>query len=138
MGKLRPESNLNAWLFTILRNVLYSEHRKRKREISDDGSYASQLITHANQQAYVDYKDLLLALQKLPLQQREALLLVGAEGMSYEQAADVCGVAAGTIKSRVNRARERLSQLYSVEAGDLGPDQVLRAAAQHSELLSQR
>jgi RNA polymerase sigma-70 factor (ECF subfamily) len=73
-------------------------------------------------------------LQKLSLPNQEALLLVGAEGLSYEQAAEVCGVSVGTIKSRVNRARERLSQLLSAEAGDLGLDQVFQAASQSPDI----
>jgi RNA polymerase sigma-70 factor (ECF subfamily) len=123
-------SNLDAWLFTILRNALYSDHRKRKREVSDDGSYAAQLTTHPEQQAHLDHQDCLRALRKLSLPYQEVLLLVAAEGMSYEQAAEVCGVAVGTIKSRVNRAREKLSQLLSAEAGDFGPDRLYQAAVQ--------
>jgi RNA polymerase sigma-70 factor (ECF subfamily) len=71
------------------------------------------------------------ALAKLPVDQREALILIAAEGLSYEEAAQVCGVATGTIKSRVHRARLRLAQLLSVEdADDLGPDEVMQAALQ--------
>jgi RNA polymerase sigma-70 factor, ECF subfamily len=64
-------------------------------------------------------------------EQREAVLLIGAEGLTYEEAAQVCGVAIGTIKSRVNRARRHLAQLLAVEAAeDLGPDRVTQAALQ--------
>ncbi len=71
------------------------------------------------------------ALGKLPHDQREALLLVGASGFSYEEAAQICGCAIGTIKSRVNRARVRLSALLAVEdVEDLGPDRMTRAALQ--------
>jgi RNA polymerase sigma-70 factor (ECF subfamily) len=125
-------SNLNAWLFTILRNVFYSQHRKRRREVEDpDGIYAGRLRTHAEQSSHLDFEDFRKALAKLNPGQREALLLVGAEGLSYEEAAEICAVPVGTLKSRVNRARERLSQLLEVRTPqDIGPDQVTRAALQ--------
>jgi RNA polymerase sigma-70 factor (ECF subfamily) len=67
----------------------------------------------------------------LPPDQREALILVGASGFSYEEAAGICACAVGTIKSRVNRARSRLAQLLAVEdVEDLGPDSMTRAALQ--------
>jgi RNA polymerase sigma-70 factor (ECF subfamily) len=81
------------------------------------------------QGAHLDFEDMRKALGKLPLDQREALLLVGAEGLSYEDAAEICGVAVGTIKSRVNRARTRLAQLLGLkDVEDFGPDRVTKAA----------
>ena len=78
-----------------------------------------------------DAQDMLRALARLSPEHREALLLIVAEGLSYEDAAQVCGIAIGTIKSRVNRARERLAQLLAVEeAEDLGPDRLTQAALQ--------
>jgi RNA polymerase sigma-70 factor (ECF subfamily) len=123
-------TNLNAWLFTILRNLFHSEYRKRKREVEDgDGAFAARLKTHPNQQAHLDYEDFRIALAKLPLDQREALLLVGAQGMSYEEAAEVCNVAIGTVKSRVNRARAKLVVLLDLrDENDIGPDNVIKAA----------
>src|SRR5215213_11695801 len=109
VDRFEPGTNLNAWLFTILRNLFHSEYRKQRREVEDaDGSYAARLKTHPEQQAHLDFDDFRSALSKLSADHREALLLVGAEGLSYEEAAAVCGVAVGTIKSRVNRARARL------------------------------
>jgi RNA polymerase sigma-70 factor (ECF subfamily) len=123
-------TNLNAWLFTILRNQFHSEYRKRKREVEDaDGSYAARLKTHPDQQSRLDFEDFRTALATLPLDQREALLLVGAQGMSYEEAAAVCQVAVGTVKSRVNRARSKLAYLLDLTGeAELGPDDVTKAA----------
>ncbi|MEL6288845.1 MAG: sigma-70 family RNA polymerase sigma factor [Pseudomonadota bacterium] len=105
-------TNLKAWLFTILRNTYLTEIRKRKREVEDvDDVLAGQLSVAAAQDDYLDFTDLTEALQKLGSDQREAILLVGAEGLSYEEAAAICGCAVGTIKSRVNRARNRLAEL---------------------------
>ncbi len=125
-------TNLNAWLFTILRNLYHSEHRKKKREVDDpDGSYAATLRTAPDQQSHLDFEDMRSALAKLPADQREALLLVAAEGMSYEDAAAICGTAVGTIKSRVNRARHRLACLLHRDPADkIGPDRLTRAALQ--------
>ncbi len=127
--RFEPGTNLNAWLFTILRNLFHSEYRKRKREVEDaDGSYAARLATAPEQNARLDFDDLRLALAKLSPDQREAVLLIGAEGFSYEEAAQICGTAVGTIKSRVNRARRRLSELMSLEVDEIGPDRLTRAA----------
>ena len=132
IGRFERGSNMNAWLFTILRNQLYSTHRKRRREVEDpDGAYAGQLRTHPEQPSHLDFEDFRKVLTKLPPSHREALILVGAEGLSYEEAAAVCGVPLGTIKSRVSRGREKLSRLLAVaDASEVGPDQVTRAALQ--------
>lgn len=107
-----PGTNLRAWLYTILRNEFYTQLRKRKREVEDaDGVYSSQVAVAGEQEGHLDLEDLRGALAKLPEDQREAILLIGASGFSYEEAAEICGVAVGTIKSRVNRARKRLSVL---------------------------
>lgn len=113
-------TNLTAWLFTILRNIYYSEFRKRRRETQDsDGEFAARLVAPDSQHAHMEFVDFREALQKLPLDQREALILVAAQGMSYEEAAEVCGCAPGTMKSRVNRARNRLSELLAVQRGEM-------------------
>ncbi|WP_174247439.1 sigma-70 family RNA polymerase sigma factor [Methylocapsa sp. S129] len=111
-------TNLLAWLFTILRNAYYSEFRKRRREVADiDGSLSATLISKANQDDHMEYLDFRDALQKLPPDQREALILIGASGLSYEEAADICKCAVGTMKSRVSRARSRLSELLQYDPG---------------------
>src|SRR3954447_5953158 len=125
-------TNLNAWLFTILRNAFLSRYRKTRREVEDpDGSFAARLRAPPEQPAKCDVQDMLKALGKLRVEHREALLLIVAEGLSYEEAAQVCGVPVGTIKSRVNRSRVRLAQLLAVEdAENFGVDQVTQAALQ--------
>jgi RNA polymerase sigma-70 factor (ECF subfamily) len=108
-------TNLAAWLFTILRNIYYSEYRKRRREVADsDGAIAARLATAPAQSGHMDFLDFRTALQKLPADQREALILIGASGLSYEEAAGVCNCAVGTMKSRVNRARNRLVELLAI------------------------
>jgi RNA polymerase sigma factor (sigma-70 family) len=85
----------------------------------------------SDQQSHLDFEDFQRALQTIPLDQREALLLVAAEGLSYEEAAEITGVAVGTVKSRVNRARGRLARLLAVERDeDVGPDSLIKAAMQ--------
>lgn len=125
----QPGTNLQAWLFTILRNLFRSEYRKRKREVEDvEGRHAESMASHPEQEGQLEFKELRAALEKLPQDQREALILVGASGFSYEEAAAICGCAVGTIKSRVNRARTRLAAELSIEsAGDIGPDPAVQA-----------
>jgi len=119
-------TNMKAWLFTILRNVFYSELRKRKREVEDvDGIMSARLAVQPEQPGHMDVCDFLDALQRLPTDQREALVLVGAEGFSYDDAAEISGCAVGTIKSRVSRARRQLSNILGLtNATDFGPDRV--------------
>ena len=98
--RFEPGTNLEAWLFTILRNRFHSEYRSRKREVEDaDGSYAGRLKVQPEQGARLDFEEFRTALTKVPPDQREALLLVGAQGMSYEEAAQVTGVPVGTVRA---------------------------------------
>ncbi len=116
-------TNLKAWLFTILRNAYFSELRKTKREVADsDGLMAARVAVPAEQHAHLDLKDLSRALAELPVDQREALILVGAEGFSYEDAASISGCAVGTVKSRVNRARSKLAELMADVPDDASPE----------------
>ena len=130
--KFEPGTSLRAWLFTILRNTYYSLYRKRGREVQDsEGTYAERMATQGNQESHLDLADFRKALAKLPEEQREVLIMVGATGLSYEEAAEICGVAIGTIKSRVNRARTKLAELLSIGGvDDLGPDRTSAAAMQ--------
>lgn len=119
MDKFEVGSNLRAWLFTILRNTYYSLRRKRKRDVEDvDGSIADSLAQKPDHDGRLHMRDFRVAFDKLSDQQREAIILVGAGGFSYEEAAETCGVAVGTIKSRVNRARARLSELMGLSENE--------------------
>lgn len=116
IDKFDPGTNLRAWLFTILRNTYYTEIRKRRRENDGMSTLAQQDSNVGPAQEWaVTLTSLKEALELLPSDQREALVLVGAAGLSYEEAADVCGCALGTIKSRVNRARAKLLVLMGAE-----------------------
>ena len=133
IDSFKEGTNLKAWLFTILRNTYFSERRKRKREVEDaDGKYAARLAGAPEQHGHMDMKDFHAALNLLPADQREALILVGAAGFSYEEAAEISDCAVGTIKSRVNRARTRLADMLHLNepedsVGD-GPQKVTRTA----------
>lgn len=119
-------TNIKAWLFTILRNEFYSQMRKRGREVQDtDGAFTERMAVHPSQYGIVDLNDFRKALDKLPDDQREAVILIGASGFSYEEAAEICKCAVGTMKSRVSRARTKLQELLQVVGeSDYGPDAV--------------
>jgi RNA polymerase sigma-70 factor (ECF subfamily) len=119
-------TNMKAWLFTILRNEFYSQMRKRGREVQDtDGAFTERLAVHPSQYGIVDLNDFRKALDRLPDDQREAVILIGASGFSYEEAAEICHCAVGTMKSRVSRARTKLQELLQVAGeSDYGPDAV--------------
>lgn len=134
--KFQDGSSLKAWLFTILRNTYFSDFRRARREVQDvDGAAAATLSTHPEQPGHMDMVDFRRNLEQIPDDQREALILVGAEGFSYEEAAEICGCAIGTVKSRVNRARVRLSALMNVgDVTDFGPDRPIAAVLQKARL----
>src|SRR5215472_1323475 len=120
-SSFKPGSRMQAWLFTILRNEYYSEYRRRRHEVADpEGRIAARLTTHPAQDSHVAFKEFQVALFKLPPIHREALILVGASGFSYEQAASICNCAIGTMKSRVARARSKLGQLLPHEGQGSG------------------
>jgi RNA polymerase sigma-70 factor (ECF subfamily) len=129
IDQFQPGTNMRAWLFTILRNQFNSEYRQRRWMIEDaDGIYIDALKTVPQQSSWLEFQELRMALTKLSPEQREAVVLVGASGMTYEEAAEICGCAIGTIKSRVNRGRSRLAELLAIETSeDFGPDQESRA-----------
>ena len=129
IGSFEPGTNMSAWLMTILRNQFRSEYRKRRRQVEDStGSYTDRLRSLPEQEGHVEISEFQGALSKLPVEQREALVLIGALGFSHEEVANICGCAIGTIKSRVNRARHHLADLLSIEGPeDFGPDRTMRA-----------
>ena len=117
--KFQEGTNLRAWLFTILRNTFYSSRRKSKREVADvDGVMAATLSVKPGHDGRLAMADFEKCFALLPDEQREALMLVGASGFSYEEAAETCKVAVGTIKSRVNRGRARLAELMDIGEND--------------------
>ena len=116
--RFQPGTNLRAWLFTILRNAWYTTAAKRRREVADeDGKYAARLSVEGSQEWTVELSALRTALDELPAEHREAIVMVGAAGLSYEEVAEIAGCALGTIKSRVNRARNRLAIAMNIDRG---------------------
>jgi RNA polymerase sigma-70 factor, ECF subfamily len=119
-----PGSNFRAWIFTILRNQFYTTIRKNSRMTSWDPDLAERyLVAPPSQQHHIHLSYVAKALQKLPPEQREVLLLVGANGVSYEEAASIVGCAMGTVKSRLARGRRALNLLID------GPDDMSSASA---------
>ncbi|MDA8587035.1 RNA polymerase sigma factor [Rhodobacteraceae bacterium] len=115
-------TNMRAWLFTILRNTFYTLRTKQKREVADvDGVMAGQMAEKPQHDGLLALNDFKQAFSQLRDEQREALLLVGASGFSCEEAAQMCGCAPGTIKSRASRGRKLLAELLQMEEGEM-PD----------------
>lgn len=117
--RFQPGTNMGAWLFTILRNTYYSDLRRTRREVEDaDGEHAASLADLPNQNGAADLQDFKRAFAQLNDDHREILTLVGAFGMPYEEAAEICGCAVGTVKSRVSRARKRLAEILNIDEGE--------------------
>lgn len=125
-GGFTPGTNLRAWLFTILRNAHYTHLRKRRREVEDvDGGLTAALATPPDQIDRIELDRFLAVLETLSPDQREAIILVGASGFSHDEAAAICGCAAGTMKSRVSRARAALMKALDMTGrSDFEPDPV--------------
>jgi RNA polymerase sigma-70 factor (ECF subfamily) len=110
-------TNMKAWTFMILRNQFYSEKRRSWRQTQLDQEAAERtLMAVDDPESPVALDELRQGLGMLPAEQREALILVGAGGFAYEEAADICGCAVGTVKSRVSRARRALQGILEVGA----------------------
>ena len=117
--KYRPGTNMRAWLFTILRNLFYSGRRRTRREVADtDGTFAGRLAGKPDHDGRLALRDFVHAFEQLADEQREALILVGASGFSYEEAAEMTEAAVGTVKSRANRGRKRLIELLGLSEDD--------------------
>jgi RNA polymerase sigma-70 factor, ECF subfamily len=107
-------TNMRAWLFVILRNSFYSQTRRRGREVAEDElGPGERPAVGPEHDGVIALDELRRALMRLPSDQREALLLVGASGFSCERAAEICNCAPGTIKSRVSRARAKLNAMLA-------------------------
>lgn len=118
-ASFNPGTNFRAWMFMILRNQFYTTLRKDKRMTSWDPEVAERVLVEApNQEDAINVADVARALQKLPAEQREVLLLIGANGATYEEAAEIVGCAIGTIKSRLARGRKALAQVIDGPVGE--------------------
>lgn len=108
-------TNMRAWLFTILRNCFYSRIRKHRREVEDaGGKFAAAVSADPAQEPGADLSDVMDALSRMPRKQRDVLMAIGRDGLSYEETARHTGCAVGTIKSRTHRARLHLKALMGV------------------------
>jgi RNA polymerase sigma-70 factor, ECF subfamily len=111
-GSFQMGTNMKAWTFMILRNQFYSEKRRSWRQTQLDQETAERtLVAVDDPHAPIALDELRLGLAMLPAEQREALVLVGAGGFAYEEAAEICNCAVGTVKSRVSRARRALQAI---------------------------
>jgi RNA polymerase sigma-70 factor (ECF subfamily) len=136
-ASFEPGTNLKAWLFTILRNEFCSHARRGWRETHWDLEKGENIAAPANEQEWaMNLSDATRALEGLSDGQREALILVGAGGFSYEDAAEICGTAMGTVKSRVARARVALLNILD---GDkpLPPSLPARSTSASDSILAQ-
>jgi RNA polymerase sigma-70 factor (ECF subfamily) len=110
--QFRPGTNLLAWLITILRNTYFNEKRRERRLVALDIENSALLpTTNGGQEPHMQMRDVEARFARLPAVQREALVLVGANGLSYDHAAEIVGCAEGTMKSRVSRARLHLQRM---------------------------
>ncbi len=123
-----PGTSMRSWTFTILRNHFISELRRGRRQVDYDPEVAERiLVMPADQEGPLHLSDMGDALQKLSPERREAVLLVGAGGMSYEEAAQICQCPIGTMKSRVARARSELAALLDADPGEAVPERMTAA-----------
>jgi RNA polymerase sigma-70 factor (ECF subfamily) len=120
LAQFQPGTSVRAWLFTILRNVFYEQARRRRRERAAIAQQTPDSSVAAHQPHETDLADLAAQFRTLPPSLREALILVGAQELTYEEAAAICGVPVGTMKARVSRARRQLAAL--VEPPTAEPD----------------
>ncbi len=114
LAQYQRGTSLRAWLFTILRNIFYEQARRRKTErVAIQRSEPGERSSAPAQPGHLALSDLTRQLFMLPPLLREALVLVGAQGLSYEEAAAICAVPVGTIKARVSRARAQLARMMA-------------------------
>jgi RNA polymerase sigma-70 factor, ECF subfamily len=131
-------TNMKAWAFTILRNLFYSEKRRSWRSQPLDPEVAeATIVSHDTTHDNLELLALRNALARLPVDQREALILVGAGGLSYEEAAEIAGVAVGTVKSRVSRGRKSLMELIEANIAGFNSDKTLRGEGAFNDIMAQ-
>jgi len=117
LDSFKPGTNMRSWLFTILRNTYLTHLRRARREVRDeDGAIAASVAIPSEQEPHLEMCDLQRVMMYLNPEQREALILIGAAGFSYEEAAQIMGCSCGTVKSRVSRARNALSKMLAAPA----------------------
>lgn len=135
----QPGTNLKAWTFMIVRNQFYSDKRRSWRSQPLDQEVAERtLVARDNPMATLELDEVRRALAMLPDEQRDALIMIGAGGLSYEEVAEMVGCAVGTIKSRVSRARDRLALILAeglFEADDIMPSHAMPAILARLERL---
>ncbi len=133
--RFEPGTSMRAWTFVILRNAYLTDMRRNRFRGEYDEGVAERILTApAGQEEPIHLSDMHRALLTLPPERREALLLVGAGGFSYEEAATICGCAVGTIKSRVGRARATLTSM--LEDDDI-PQRSIGDATAHRAILQE-
>lgn len=133
--RFEPGTSMRAWTFVILRNAYLTDMRRNRFRGTYDEGVAERILTQpAAQEEPIHLSDMHRALLTLPPERREALLLVGAGGFSYEEAAEICGCALGTIKSRVGRARATLNEMLSK---DNVPGRSIADGTAHSDILDE-
>tara|TARA_R110001599_G_scaffold226662_1_gene425790 strand:+ start:2086 stop:2688 length:603 start_codon:yes stop_codon:yes gene_type:complete len=131
-------TNMKAWAFTILRNAFYSEKRRSwRRQPLDPEVAEATLVSNSNPADAVELLALRNALALLPVDQKEALILVGAGGMAYEEAAEICGCAVGTIKSRVSRARKAVIEILESNTTGYSSDAGMSAGKAFDDIMKQ-
>lgn len=117
IDRFEPGTRLRAWLFTIMRNTFFNQVRRRRRETTGDADCVSGgVLVEANQESLIYYNEVMAGVKRLPVQFREMLILVVVLGERYEDAAVICDCAVGTVKSRVNRAKQMLVEMLSQPA----------------------
>lgn len=134
-----PGTNFKAWIFTIMRNLYYTEGRKHHSlNVPFDETAAEGYAIPATQEATLEFRDFRRAFWQLSEDHREVLMLVGASGLSYEEAANICHCAVGTIKSRVSRARDELKKTLTEDALAISRSEADQDALEPDELLKLR
>jgi RNA polymerase sigma factor (sigma-70 family) len=133
--KFEPGTSMKSWLFTIMRNTFYTRIKVLNRESPAAADCASsQPVIPATQEWSVRGREIAHAVQQLPEEQRQVLVLIGVLGVSYLDAASICGCAIGTIKSRLNRARSRLLEV----AGEATSGDMVRVSDYSQQLQANR